>query len=86
MVIAYWLIGREIVEAVQSGGDRAECGESLLNDLSKQLSKGYGRGFSVTKLRYFDSFIKHLATECPRFITRQVMNWRPSPAARFSVI
>jgi hypothetical protein len=56
MVIAYWLIGREIVEALQSGGERAEYGEGLLDDLSEELSKRYGRGFSVTNLRYFRLF------------------------------
>ena len=65
MVIAYWLIGREIVEAVQSGGDRAEYGESLLDDLSKQLSKGYGRGFSVTNLRYFRLFYQAFSDRMP---------------------
>jgi len=39
MGIVYWLIGREIVEALQSGEDRAEYGQSLLNDLSEQLGR-----------------------------------------------
>jgi hypothetical protein len=60
MVIAYWLIGREIVEAVQSGGERAEYGESLLDDLSKQLSNGYGRGFSVTNLRLLSAVLSSI--------------------------
>jgi hypothetical protein len=62
MVIAYWLIGREIVEAVQSGGDRAEYGESLLDD---QLSKRYGRGFSVTNPRYFRLFYQAFSDRMP---------------------
>ena len=65
MVIAYWLIGREIVEAVQSGGDRAEYGESLLDDLSEQLSKRYVRGFSVTNLRYFRLFYQAFSGRMP---------------------
>jgi hypothetical protein len=79
MVIAYWLIGREIVEALQSGEDRAEYGQGLLNDLSEQLGKRYGQGFSVTNLRHFRLFYQaFLATGNLQFITRQVMNWRPS--------
>jgi len=65
MVIAYWLIGREIVEALQSGEQRAEYGESLLADLSAQLSKRYGRGFSVTNLRYFRLFYQAFTDRLP---------------------
>lgn len=65
MVIAYWLIGREIVEALQSGEQRAEYGDSLLADLSAQLSKRYGRGFSVTNLRYFRLFYQAFTDRLP---------------------
>jgi predicted nuclease of restriction endonuclease-like (RecB) superfamily len=65
MVIAYWLIGREIVEALQSGQQRAEYGDSLLADLSAQLSKRYGRGFSVTNLRYFRLFYQAFTDRLP---------------------
>ena len=74
MVIAYWFIGREIVEALQGGDDRANYGDSLLDELSIQLSERFGRGFSATNLRHFRLFIRHLAAACRRFITRQVMN------------
>ena len=81
MVIAYWLIGREIVEALQSGENRAEYGENLLNDLSGRLTKRYGRGYSVTNLRYFRLFYQLFSERPPeKFITRQVMNWRRLPA------
>ena len=56
MVIAYWLIGREIVQALQGGEDRAAYGRELLVDLSGALTKRYGRGFSVTNLKYFRLF------------------------------
>jgi predicted nuclease of restriction endonuclease-like (RecB) superfamily len=56
MVIAYWLIGREIVEALQSGEQRAEYGQGLLNDLSEELGRRFGQGFSVTNLRHFRLF------------------------------
>jgi predicted nuclease of restriction endonuclease-like (RecB) superfamily len=65
MVIAYWLIGREIVEALQSGQDRAEYGESLLRDLSLQLGRRYGQGFSVTNLRYFRLFYQAYGDRSP---------------------
>jgi len=56
MVIAYWLIGREIVQALQGGEDRADYGSRLLEELSESLKRRYGRGFSVTNLRYFRTF------------------------------
>jgi predicted nuclease of restriction endonuclease-like (RecB) superfamily len=65
MVIAYWLIGREIVEALQSGENRAEYGRNLLNDLSEQLGGRYGQGFSITNLRYFRLFYQAFSDREP---------------------
>ncbi|MBF0121238.1 MAG: DUF1016 family protein [Desulfobacterales bacterium] len=56
MVIAYWLIGREIVQELQGGADRADYGKQIIENLSKQLTKKYGQGFSVTNLKYFRTF------------------------------
>lgn len=56
MVWAYWLIGREMVEALQGGEERAAYGKRLVADLSRQLTQRYGRGFSVTNLWYFRQF------------------------------
>lgn len=56
MVTAYWLIGREIVEALQGGEERAEYGRQVLESLSARLTERYGRGFSVTNLKYFRMF------------------------------
>ena len=53
MVIAYWLIGREIVQELQRGEQRAEYGRQLLSELSASLTQRYGRGFSATNLKYF---------------------------------
>jgi predicted nuclease of restriction endonuclease-like (RecB) superfamily len=56
MVIAYWLIGREIVQEIQGGKNRAGYGEKVIEELSEKLSQRYGRGFSTTNLRYFRTF------------------------------
>ncbi|MEK7269747.1 MAG: PDDEXK nuclease domain-containing protein [Planctomycetota bacterium] len=56
MVLAYWLIGREIVEEVQRGKGRAKYGEKVVEKLSKQLSERYGQGFSVANIWYFKQF------------------------------
>ncbi len=39
MVLAYWLIGREIVQEFQGGEERAENGKRILEDLSTRLTK-----------------------------------------------
>ena len=56
MVLAYWLIGSEIVRALQGGEERAEYGKQVLETLSKRLARGYGRGFSVANLKNFRQF------------------------------
>lgn len=56
MVIAYWLVGREIVHEIQGGEGRAEHGKQVIEPLSALLKGKYGRGFSVTNLRYFRTF------------------------------
>jgi len=43
-VSAYWHIGREIVEALQQGGERATYGKALIERLAQQLTRGYGKG------------------------------------------
>ena len=50
MVVAYWLIGREIVEEEQKGQKRADYGKAVIEDLSKRLTQRYGKGFSASSL------------------------------------
>ncbi|OGK05571.1 MAG: hypothetical protein A2519_11715, partial [Candidatus Raymondbacteria bacterium RIFOXYD12_FULL_49_13] len=56
MVLSYWLIGREIVQALQGGKDRAKYGEKVIEDLSARLTERYGQGFSVANLQWFRKF------------------------------
>ena len=65
MVIAYWLIGREIVQALQGGEERADYGSRLLAELSESLKRRYGRGFSATNLKYFRLFFQAYANRSP---------------------
>lgn len=66
MVIAYWLIGREIVQALQGGEERAEYGAQVLSELSRALTGRYGRGFSVTNLKYFRLFYQAYSERQPQ--------------------
>ena len=65
MVIAYWLIGREIVSALQGGEQRADYGSRLIDNLSAALNQRYGRGFSATNLKYFRLFFQTYAGRSP---------------------
>jgi predicted nuclease of restriction endonuclease-like (RecB) superfamily len=56
MVEAYWLIGKRIVEEEQTGNDRAAYGKEILQSLSVELNKEFGKGFSVTNLQNFRKF------------------------------
>ena len=56
MVLAYWLIGREIVEEVQEGAERAEYGKQVIENLSGKLTDSFGKGYSVANLKRFRQF------------------------------
>lgn len=52
LVKTYWLIGRYIVEYEQGGKEKAEYGSFLFEQLSKDLTRRYGKGFSRANLLY----------------------------------
>jgi hypothetical protein len=56
MLLAYWHIGKEIVEEEQRGKSRADYGESVLKRLSDKLSADFGRGFDESNLRNIRQF------------------------------
>ncbi len=56
MVQAYWQIGRIIVEHEQSGSLRAEYGKAVLQGISERLTEEFGKGFTVTNLKYMRQF------------------------------
>lgn len=64
MVRAYWMIGREIVEGLQGGEDRAEYGKKLVEDLAARLTERYGKGFSVANLKNFRQFYQAYSERC----------------------
>jgi len=56
MLQAYWDIGRIIVENEQDGDIKAQYGQQLLTELSKELTKSIGRGFSKSNLYNMRNF------------------------------
>lgn len=55
MVLAYWQIGKMIVEK-QGGAGRAKYGDGLIKELSTQMTKDFGKGFTITNLKYMRQF------------------------------
>jgi hypothetical protein len=82
MVIAYWMIGREIVEEIQQGEDRAEYGKQIVENLSELLLQKYGSGYSTTNLWYFRQFYivysdrvpEILHTPCGELIDQEILH------------
>lgn len=52
MLKAYWNVGRIIVENEQAGNIKAEYGKQIIKEVSKELRKTLGSGFSVSNLQY----------------------------------
>ncbi|MGE5355485.1 MAG: PDDEXK nuclease domain-containing protein [Deltaproteobacteria bacterium] len=52
MLNAYWQIGKDIIEFEQNGKLKAEYGKQLLENLAKDLTLQYGKGFSRSNLNY----------------------------------
>ena len=59
-VVAYWLIGREIIEGELKGTRRAEYGQALVARLAERLTSVYGRGFTRSNIfmmrRFFELY------------------------------
>jgi predicted nuclease of restriction endonuclease-like (RecB) superfamily len=56
MVIAYWEIGKRIVEEEQNGEERAKYGSYLIKNLANQLTHEFGKGFDERELRKMRQF------------------------------
>jgi len=56
MTATYWEIGRRMVETEQAGGKRAGYGQRLLDELSKELTLRFGRGFSRRNIAQMRAF------------------------------
>ena len=71
MVEAYWNIGKSIVEQ-QGGADKAEYGTRLIEELSKQMTYDFGKGFTVANLKNMRQFY---LTFPIRYALRSELSW-----------
>jgi len=65
MVLAYWLIGREIVQELQGGEERAAYGKKVVEELSARLTERFGKGFSAQTLWKFRLFYQAFSSRLP---------------------
>ncbi|WP_312923245.1 DUF1016 N-terminal domain-containing protein [Empedobacter brevis] len=71
LVQTYWLIGKHIVEFEQGGKEKADYGSQLLDQLSKDLSAHYEKGFSrsnVFQIRQFYLRFSKIQTLSGQFV------------------
>ena len=93
MVYTYYEIGRQIVEEEQNGASRAGYGDRLLIELSKRLTRHFGRGYSVDNLQNMRNFYLAYSTteiyETPSRKSVALKNEtppRPSPGGKASAL
>jgi len=56
LLLTYWNIGRIICEHEQTTPGRAEYGKQTLKELSRELTKEFGKGFSVSNIQFMRRF------------------------------
>jgi predicted nuclease of restriction endonuclease-like (RecB) superfamily len=56
MVLAYWEIGRVIIEEEQHGAQRAGYGQQLVEELARRLTAEFGKGFDRSNLFHMKAF------------------------------
>jgi hypothetical protein len=69
MTNTYYLIGHRIVEEQQRGKKRADYGEKLIKELSIELQKQFGRGFSERNLEAMRQF--YLTYQIPQTLSAE---------------
>ncbi len=56
LLSTYWNVGRIIVEHEQNSNERAAYGKQQLRQISKELTKEFGKGFSVSNIQFMRRF------------------------------
>ncbi|MDZ7592685.1 MAG: PDDEXK nuclease domain-containing protein [Rubrivivax sp.] len=75
MVLAYWNVGRLIVEHEQAGQARAAYGTRLLSALAQRLTAEFGPGFAVQSLRNFRQLYQAFGVQEIRSTPWSELSW-----------
>jgi predicted nuclease of restriction endonuclease-like (RecB) superfamily len=70
MVLAYFEMGRMIVEEEQNGKGRAKYGKQVIKELSKALSNEFGKGFSERNIEQMRQF--YLSYSIPQTVSAEL--------------
>ena len=68
MVEAYWQIGKSIIRE-QGGEERAGYGAGLLAELSQQMTRDFGKGFTIANLKNMRQFYLTFPNGYARFLS-----------------
>ena len=75
MVMAYWRIGKRIVDEEQRGSSKADYGAYLIRELARRLTKEYGKGFTEPNVRNFRQFYQIFPENEIRYAVRSGLTW-----------
>ncbi|NIJ54603.1 PDDEXK nuclease domain-containing protein [Dyadobacter arcticus] len=75
MVIAYWKMGKRIVQEEQHGEQKAAYGEAILKTLSIALTAELGKGFSYANIRNFRQFFLTYPDEVMCYAVCSKLSW-----------
>jgi hypothetical protein len=80
IIQTYWDFGMFIVEEEQKGEEKADYGTALIVELSKDLTKRYGKGFSKSNLFLMRKFYltyppQKFQTVSGKFKNGEILSW-----------
>ncbi|WP_423147027.1 PDDEXK nuclease domain-containing protein [Rubrolithibacter danxiaensis] len=79
MLMTYFEIGRMIVEDQQQGKERAEYAKETLQNLSRDLTKEFGKGYSIDNLERFRKFYITYQDRFSASLMRKSTDEQPAP-------
>ena len=85
MVMTYFEVGRVIVVDEQQGKRRAGYAEETLKNLSLDLTREFGKGFSVRNLENMRKFYVLYSTKIPQAVSAESRTVSSISAATFSL-
>ena len=81
LLTTYWNIGRIIVEYEQQNQIRADYGKQTLKELSKELTREFGKGFSVSNIQFMRRFYQSYSIQQTVSVKKEGKSLWPPPAS-----